>query len=47
MGHVNQEKNDGAADMLSRHASTMYPIYQTFTVTPSWLANYLDHPFTV
>ncbi|CAL9244543.1 unnamed protein product, partial [Arabidopsis halleri] len=44
--HVNREKNV-AADMLSKRAPSINSMYETFTVPPIWLVNYLYHPFTI
>ncbi|KAG7594029.1 Ribonuclease H domain [Arabidopsis thaliana x Arabidopsis arenosa] len=38
LGHVNRERNS-AADMLSRQASYMNHLYQSFNVPPRWLVS--------
>ncbi|KAG7570522.1 Reverse transcriptase zinc-binding domain [Arabidopsis thaliana x Arabidopsis arenosa] len=46
LAHVNREKN-AAADVLSNRASSINSLYQTFTIPPAWLVNYLYYPFTI
>ncbi|CAH8277202.1 unnamed protein product, partial [Arabidopsis lyrata] len=46
LAHVNREKN-AAADVLSNRVSSINSLYQTFTIPPAWLVNYLYYPFTI
>ncbi|KAG7567730.1 Reverse transcriptase zinc-binding domain [Arabidopsis thaliana x Arabidopsis arenosa] len=46
LDYTNRERNE-AADVLAKHASLADSLYQTFSVPPCWLLNYLYPPFTV